>query len=404
MRNPPEGWRSVTLGLACSATRLGGNYECAESNGGTPVIKMGNLGRGRIQLGRLERLPEGVEHCREDVLKCGDILFNTRNTLDLVGKVAMWRGELPLAVYNSNILRIDFDEGKGFKSGFANLVLNSRDAIRQLRAIATGTTSVAAIYWRDVRHLRLLRPPLPEQERITSIVDAWDRGLEGLGSLLAAKAECKRGLMRQLLTGKTRFKEFKGERWRRCELGEVITFEPRVITKPQGAFLAAGIRSHGKGVFLKPDFESEDIALEELFQLRTDDLAVNITFAWEGAAAIVPPEANGALVSHRFPTFTFKRGVSSSNYFRHVIRQKRFVYDMGLASPGGAGRNRVLSKKDFLRIQVNLPSFEEQQRIAAVLGACDREIELLQKQLAALREQKRGLMQKLLTGEVRVKV
>ena len=63
-----------------------------------------------------------------------------------------------------------------------------------------------------------------------------------------------------------------------------------------------------------------------------------------------------------------------------------------------------MSKSDFLRIRVELPSFREQQRIAAVLDTSDREIELLQKQLDALKEQKRGLMQKLLTGEVRVKV
>ena len=404
MRRPPEGWRIITLEEACSATRLGGNYECAESNNGTPVIKMGNLGRGRIQLGILERLPANADHRTADVLKRGDILFNTRNTLDLVGKVAMWRGELALAVFNSNILRIDFHEGRGFQNGFANLALNSHDAIRQLRAMATGTTSVAAIYWRDVRLLRLLRPPLPEQERITAVVDAWDIGLERLESLIAAKAKCKRGLMQQLLTGMKRFRNFDGEDWRRLALGDILTFEPRVITKPKGAFLAAGIRSHGKGVFLKPDFEADDIALDELFQLRTDDLVVNITFAWEGAVAIVPPGADGALVSHRFPTFTFKRSVSFPGYFRHVIRQKRFVHELGLVSPGGAGRNRVLSKSDFLRIRVELPSFEEQQRIDAVLNASDREIELLQKQLAALKEQKRGLMQKLLTGEVRVKV
>ena len=210
--------------------------------------------------------------------------------------------------------------------------------------------------------------------------------------------------MQQSLTGRKRFKEFEGEKWRSLALGEILNFEPRVVTKPKGAFLAAGIRSHGKGVFLKPDFEAEDIALDELFQLRTNDLVLNITFAWEGAVAIVPPGADGALVSHRFPTFTFKRGVSFPGYFRHVIRQKRFVHELGLVSPGGAGRNRVMSKSDFLRIRVELPSFREQQRIAAVLDTSDREIELLQKQLDALKEQKRGLMQKLLTGEVRVKV
>jgi type I restriction enzyme S subunit len=259
----------------------------------------------------------------------------------------------------------------------------------------------------NVDFLEVLPVALPsydEQRAISGIFDLWDEAAEKASALLVAKQDLKRGLMQRLLSGRVRFKEFREEQWRKVQLNDVLVCEPRVTRKPASAFLAAGVRSHGKGVFLKPDFEAEDIALDELFQLQTDDLVVNITFAWEGAVAIVPPEADGALVSHRFPTFTFRSGVSSADYFRHVIRQKHFVHELGLVSPGGAGRNRVLSKQDFLRISLELPSFEEQGRIAKVLSACDQEIELLQKELEALREQKRGLMQKLLTGEVRVKV
>jgi type I restriction enzyme, S subunit len=255
-----------------------------------------------------------------------------------------------------------------------------------------------------VRSITFPFPEEPEQRQIGKLLACWDRGFSTLKSLIDLNSERKRGLKQQLLTGRKRFREFDGRPWRSLILGEIVTFEPRVKVKPKGAFLAAGIRSHGKGVFLKPDFDTEDIALSELFQIRTNDLVINITFAWEGAAAIVPPEADGALVSHRFPTFTFNQGVSFPEYFRHVIQEKHFVYEMGLASPGGAGRNRVLNKSDFLRISIKLPSIEEQQRIAAVLNGCDREIELLQKQLDLLKEQKRGLMQRLLTGEIRVKV
>jgi type I restriction enzyme S subunit len=275
---------------------------------------------------------------------------------------------------------------------------------RKQYAALTAGSNYPALNASEVGELELLLPPEGEQAEIAEILHCWDGAIRLLDGLLLAKGERKRGLMQQLLTGKLRFKEFEGERWRSLALRDILTFEPRVVTKPKGAFLAAGIRSHGKGVFLKPDFEADDIALDELFQLHSGDLVVNITFAWEGAVAIVPPEADGALVSHRFPTFTFRRGVSAPGYFRHVIRQKRFVHELGLVSPGGAGRNRVLSKSDFLRIRVELPSFEEQQRIAAVLNASDREIEALQKQLDALREQKRGLMQRLLTGEKRVEL
>jgi type I restriction enzyme S subunit len=90
-------------------------------------------------------------------------------------------------------------------------------------------------------------------------------------------------------------------------------------------------------------------------------------------------------------------------YFRHVIVQRPFVLRLGLISPGGAGRNRVLSKRDFAKIELPIPPLPEQRRIAIVLNGCDREIQILQNTLTAVRDQKNGLMQQLLTGKVRVK-
>ena len=243
------------------------------------------------------------------------------------------------AAFAGYLIRFMIDEQKAVR-GFVKQFLSSarywKWVKRTLRAGAQPN-----INSEEYCSLVLPVPGLAEQRSVRRVLDLWDDRIRRVESLARLKSERKRGMIQQLLTGRTRFKEFKGESWQNLALGETLTFEPRVITKPKGAFLAAGIRSHGKGVFLKPDFEADDIALDELFQLRTDDLVLNITFAWEGAVAIVPPEADGALVSHRFPTFTFKQGVSFPGYFRHVIRQKRFVHELGLVSPGGAGRNRV---------------------------------------------------------------
>ena len=82
----------------------------------------------------------------------------------------------------------------------------------------------------------------------------------------------------------------------------------------------------------------------------------------------------------------------------------RFFYELDLISPGGAGRNRVMNKGDFLKITVTVPDIEEQKKIASVLGGMDEQIALLKKYLVKLKKQKNGLMQKLLTGEIRVKV
>lgn len=181
-----------------------------------------------------------------------------------------------------------------------------------------------------------------------------------------------------------------------------MTFVPRRIPKPTGSFLSAGVRSHGKGVFLKKDFQADGIALDELFVLRELDLVVNITFGWEGAIAIVPPNADGALVSHRFPTYEFDRTKALPEFFRHLIRTRRFVFDVACASPGGAGRNRVLNRKEFLEIPVTLPSTAEQQTIAELLDGLDRELELLERLRQAVALQKNALLARLFSGEISV--
>ena len=82
--------------------------------------------------------------------------------------------------------------------------------------------------------------------------------------------------------------------------------------------------------------------------------------------------------------------------------QNQFKYLLDLISPGGAGRNRVMSKKDFLRLEVLIPPIEEQKAIGSILYAAAAELRHSEKRLAVFQQQKKGLMQKLLTGEVRV--
>jgi type I restriction enzyme S subunit len=110
------------------------------------------------------------------------------------------------------------------------------------------------------------------------------------------------------------------------------------------------------------------------------------------------------LVSHRFPTFEVDINKALPDYLRHVIVQKRFIRNLGLISPGGAGRNRILNKKDFLNLKISLPEIKEQERIGDFLNTSLKEISLLEAQLELLEKQKRGLMQKLLTGQWRVKI
>lgn len=200
----PEDWNFAPLADLLSAVRLGGNYPNSTEPTNSPLIKMGNIGRGDINLDKVEYIPKDVKVEPGDRLKYGDVLLNTRNTLDLVGKVSVWRDEIRQAYYNSNLLRLDFKPNLIGDNFFANLALNSKYAVEQLRGFATGTTSVAAIYTRDLKRLLLTFPSLSEQRAIACTLNNMHDELSALESRLTKTKAIKQGMMQELLTGRTR--------------------------------------------------------------------------------------------------------------------------------------------------------------------------------------------------------
>jgi type I restriction enzyme S subunit len=255
-----------------------------------------------------------------------------------------------------------------------------------------------------VKSIKLNLPPLPEQRAIAQVLSIMDTTINQNNQLIVQKELRKKWLMQNLLTGKKRLKGFENTKWRIQSLENFVKSIVREVPKPNVPYLGIGLRSHGKGTFLKHDEQPEKNSMDKFYVVRPNDLIVNITFAWEQAIAIVRPEDDGALASHRFPTFTFIEGKGHPNFFRFFILQPRMKFMLELISPGGAGRNRVMSKSDFIKLEFSLPDFKEQAAIAQVLQAADKEIQLLKTKTEKLREQKKGMMQLLLTGKKRLKI
>jgi type I restriction enzyme S subunit len=204
------------------------------------------------------------------------------------------------------------------------------------------------------------------------------------------------------LIPKLRFPEFS-DSWDEKKFGDFLIYEPREIPKPKNLYKGIGLRSHFRGTFQRLDSDPKKTSMKNLFQVKENDFLVNITFAWEGALAIANKEDEGGLVSHRFPTYVFNKKVTSPEYFRFVFPRDRIKYILEGISPGGAGRNRVLNKKDFLKITVFLPSLPEQQKIASFLSSVDEWVENLKKQKENLELYKKGMMQKIFSQEIRFK-
>lgn len=367
------------------------------------ILTLSAVSGARLDLSACKAVSAGLAPKLGPSVRAGTILMSRSNTADLVGSCVYVEENVADRYLPDLIWEIALRADAPCDGRWLTEYLRGPEGRRMLVRAAAGTSeTMVKLSMNRLRRIKIPVPALHVQGQAVELNERFQRVAEALTSLGAAKRVLKHGLMQQLLTGQKRFPRLATSKWKTVPLGDVLTYTPRKVPKPAGAFLSAGVRSHGKGVFLKEDFPADGIVLEELFVLKDLDLVVNITFGWEGAIAIVPPRADGALVSHRFPTYEFDPTKALPEYFRHVVQTRRFVFDVACASPGGAGRNRVLNRKEFLEIPLTLPCPEEQQAIAGLLDGLDREIDLLERLHHAVALQKRALLSRLLSGEISV--
>lgn len=248
--------------------------------------------------------------------------------------------------------------------------------------------------------IRTIAFPIPdksEQRKIASILSTWDRAIEALEYLIAAKSDRKRSHLQLLLTGRKRLPGFHGK-WPIRKLGDLaqnsaVTNRGKHgwgrlygVTKAEGM---TPMREHVRGA----SNERCKLVKPGWFAYNPMRLNIGSLARWQGDDEV--------MVSGDYVVFRCLEGKLDPRYFDHLRRSH--VWTM-FVSKSGSGSVRVrLYFKDIARFKIPCPPIEEQTAIADLLDTFDRELALHRQQLEALREQKRGLMQKLLTGEVRVK-
>ena len=200
---------------------------------------------------------------------------------------------------------------------------------------------------------------------------------------------------------KLRFPEFTGE-WEEKTFGDILSLNMVPVPKPDTEYERLGIFCHNKGTFHEHITDPSYIALDTLYKVHKNNFIVNITFAWEHAIAITTQNDEDALVTFRFLMFSFNKGYYHQ-FFKYAFSKEKFRYDLNVASPGGAGRNRVLNQKQLNNINLIVPSISEQEKIADFLSNVDSIITAETKILNALQKKKKALMQKLFTRQLRFK-
>lgn len=392
-------WERKKLLNLLSEGKLGGNYENSESNNGIPVIKMGNIGRGNIVLDKIQYLPENIEFNTEDILKEGDLLFNTRNTLELVGKVAIWKNELPLALYNSNILRLKFDQNIESSNRFMNYYFNTRKTIIQLRNFATGTTSVAAIYGRDLNQLKISFPSLSEQTRIATFFTEIDRKIGQLKQKKTLLEQYKKGVMQQLFSQTLRFKDDNGNEfpiWEKKRLGEVLNISNGITKEqndtPQG-FKVTRIETISDGTINLDKVGYVDYInnIEEYKIKKGYILYSNInSVSHIGKTAIALTDLE---LYHGMNLLCLKCKNEINSLFIYYCLNSVKIRNYFKSICNKAVNQASINQTELSKTEINLPLLPEQTKIANFLSAIDDKINHCQQQMEGMEAWKRGALQ-----------
>lgn len=387
-------WKVERFGNLLIKSRLGGNYENSEEVTQFPLIKMGNLGRGNIVVDKVMYIPSGSEISSDDEIKEGDLFFNTRNTLELVGKVAIWKNELPKAFYNSNLMYIKFEDNY-----FMNYRLNSFEGIKGLRRLATGTTSVAAIYTKDLLKLKLTIPTLPEQQKIAAFLSAVDEKIQQLRQKKALLEKYKKGVMQKLFPKKAgqapelRFTQPNGSNypdWQEKKLGEVASyFSGGTPSSKNKAYYSGIIPFIGSGNI--NDESVDSFITEEALNNSSAKLVEkgDLLYALYGATSgeVGVSKINGAINQ---AVLCIRTTEIKEFLFHWLSYSKELIIKTYLQ--GGQGN---LSASIIKSISCSFPSKEEQQKIADFLSGIDQKINQVETQINQTQTFKKGLLQQM---------
>jgi type I restriction enzyme S subunit len=250
--------------------------------------------------------------------------------------------------------------------------------------------------------LYLPRDPA-EQRKIAECLSSIDELIAAQARKLDALKTHKNGLMQQLFPreGETqprrRFLKFRSAKaWRERKISEVLSkISLPIKVEVERTYREIGVRSHGKGIFHKEPVSGAIIGDKRVFQVVEDALVLNIVFAWEQAVATTSKEEAGMIASHRFPMYVPKPGECDVRFIKHAFLTPQGKHLLGVASPGGAGRNRTLGNDEFEKLRLILPDEEEQTKIADCLFSLDNLIAAQTQKLDALETHKEGLIQQL---------
>ncbi|EOM8255571.1 TPA: restriction endonuclease subunit S [Escherichia coli] len=389
----PKGWKTVTLkDLLDGQIKNGYSPNATDSETGYWVLSLGALADEGINSSGIKPvLPE--EKVLQNLLKKDDFLVSRSNTPDKVGRSIRFKNEIENCSYPDLMMRFRIDDTKADKE-FIEQQLKSSTVRAYFKNCAAGSSSTMVKINKGIlEKTPIVVPPIKEQKKIAQVLFAWDKAIAATEKLIINSQQQKKILTHQLLSRKKRLLNKSGVRfsddWKQVKYADVVT------TKTGNSKLIKGKLSDSPIVNGFPGYSAsgQDIWL---YDYEHDCNAIIISAVGSRCGKCFQAKGKWSAIANTHIIFPNESLIDVYFLYCHINDEQFWIR-------GGSGQPFV-KVKDSLQAKVSLPSLEEQQKIATVLSAADAEISTLEKKLACLKDEKKALMQQLLTGKRRVKV
>ena len=401
--NTTNNWPEVPIGQTGKV--LGGRQRSPHAIGSSQkYLRVANVFDGYIDSSDIYEMPFSEEEAKRFLLEPGDILLNEGQSLELVGRSAIYRGDPPNCCFQNTLVR--YRAGPDVLPEFAQYTFQNFLRLGKFAAIASQTTSIAHLGAGRFAALPMPVPPLEEQRAIASALSDMDTLLAKLDQLIAKKRDIKQAAMQELLTGRRRLPGFD-KKWERRPLGQMLAERPAYgINAPAAPYSLSlptyiritDITDDGKFSSANPASVSHPSWTE--YKLSEGDIVLARTGASTGKSYRYK-KSDGTLIYAGFlikirpdpdllhPAF-LECHLNSTEYWKWVQQTS-----MRSGQPG-------INGNEYAGLSIPLPSIDEQTAIASILMGMGEEITALEARREKTRLIKQGMMQELLSGRGRL--
>lgn len=389
----PEGWTIKKIGSIAKVTS-GGTPDRSKSiywNGKYPWITTSLINFGIVRESEEYITEEGLQNSSAKLFPMGTVLMAMYGQGKTRGQVAMLGIE---ATTNQACAAIISDENKVY-SPFLFQNLSSRYVeIRNL----SNTGNQENLNGELIKGISIKLPPIPEQQKIVKILSTWDEAIQTTQELIKQLENQKKALMQRLLSG-------KGKSWQTYQIAELIKQVRRPVKWDDNElYNLISVRRRSGGAFFRESLMGYQILTKDLYTAKKGDFLMSKMQISHGASGLVGDNLDNMKVSGSYIAVVAKNSDwLDMSFFDWYSRQRSFYHLCYTSSYGVHIEKMTFDFNTFLKRTITIPPIEEQTAIVKILNTADAELNETKAYLETLKQQKKGLMQQLLTGKIRVK-